>query len=180
LSISTISRRYAKALINLGAEQNMVKRYGDELAEISSVFAAEDFLRLILESPTLSLEKKSAILSELMGLLEISDGMKNFLGHLLLKGRLSHLAGIEGNYRELADELSGILRARITSPTELNKNQQDAVKAGLEKQTGKKIELKVRLDRSLIGGIQAEIGGRVFDGSVKTQLKRIEDTLKKG
>jgi F-type H+-transporting ATPase subunit delta len=72
------------------------------------------------------------------------------------------------------------VRAQITSAVELDQGQCREIQSGLEKQTGKKVELKVQLDPSLIGGIQAEIGGKVFDGSIKTQLKRIEDTLKKG
>ncbi|MDH3960589.1 MAG: F0F1 ATP synthase subunit delta [Desulfuromonadales bacterium] len=50
--------------------------------------------------------------------------------------------------------------------------------SGLEKQTGKQIALTVEVNPDLIGGLQAEIGGRLFDGSVKTQLKRIEESLK--
>ncbi|HEY7745301.1 MAG TPA: ATP synthase F1 subunit delta [Desulfuromonadales bacterium] len=180
MSSSAISRRYAKALVDLGAEQKMVERYGDELARVSSAFAAESALRLILESPTFPAEKKTAILVDLTEKLQLSGGMKSFLGLLLAKDRIQYLAQIEGNYRQLADELSGILRARIISAAELDAGQCATIRASLEKQSGKKVELKVDIEPSLIGGVQVEIGGKVFDGSVKTQLKRIEDTLKKG
>jgi F-type H+-transporting ATPase subunit delta len=158
----------------------MVERYGDELARVSSAFAAESALRLILESPTFPAEKKTAILVDLTEKLQLSGGMKSFLGLLLAKDRIQYLAQIEGNYRQLADELSGILRARIISAAELDAGQCATIRASLEKQSGKKVELKVDIEPSLIGGVQVEIGGKVFDGSVKTQLKRIEDTLKKG
>lgn len=180
MSISAISRRYAKALVDLGAEQKMVERYGDELARFSSLMESEDMLRLILESPTFPMEKKAAILSDLQATLQVSDGMKKFLGLLLEKDRLRFLPQIEGNYRDFADELSGVLRARITSAAALTDSQCKAIGAGLEKQTGKKVQLSVQLDPSLIGGIKAEIGGKEFDGSIRTQLNRIEDTLKKG
>jgi F-type H+-transporting ATPase subunit delta len=180
LSISAISRRYAKALVDLGAEQKMVERYGDELSRISSLMNSEDMLRLILESPTFPMEKKAAILADVQATLKFSDGMKKFLGLLLEKDRLRYLPQIEGNYRDFADELSGILRARITSAAELSDAQCKAIGSSLENQTGKKVRLTVQLDPSLIGGIKAEIGGREFDGSIRTQLNRIEDTLKKG
>jgi len=180
LSSSAISKRYAKALVDLGAEQKMVERYGDELARVSSAFAAESALRLILESPTFPAEKKTAILVDLTEKLQLSGGMKSFLGLLLAKDRIQYLAQIEGNYRQLADELSGILRARIISAAELDAGQCATIRSGLENQSGKKVELKVDIEPSLIGGVQVEIGGKVFDGSIKTQLKRIEDTLKKG
>ncbi len=180
MSISAISRRYAKALVTLGAEQKMVERFGDELAKVSSVLSTEKSLRLIMESPSLPIEKKEAILAKLTGSMELSDGVKNFLGLLLSKDRLKFLPQIEVNYRDFADDLSGVLRARIVSASKLNQAQQKAIGSGLEAKTGKKVFVTVDVDKSLIGGLQAEVGGKVFDGSIKTQLKRIEDTLKKG
>lgn len=180
MSSSAISRRYAKALVNLGTEQKMVERYGDELAKVSSAFAAESALCLILESPTFPAEKKTALIADLTDLLGLSAGMKSFLGLLLAKDRMQYLPQIEGNYRRFADEISGTLRARVISAAELDAGQFAKIRAGLEEQSGKKVELKVDIEPSLIGGVQVEIGGKVFDGSVKTQLKRIEDTLKKG
>ncbi|WP_432822377.1 ATP synthase F1 subunit delta [Trichloromonas sp.] len=158
----------------------MVEAYGQELAGVKSLFASEDFLRLILESPSFPMEKKSAVLTELGDSMSLSDGMKRFLGLLLAKGRLKYLPQIEAQYKGFADELSGVLRAHIVSASKLNQTQKKAIGAGLEEKTGKKIELTVSVDASLIGGLQANVGGKIFDGSIRTQLKRIEDTLKKG
>ncbi len=180
MSTSAIAKRYARALVGIGAEQKMVEQFGEELARVREAFATEEFLRLILESPTFPLAKKSAILADLIDALKISDGMRAFLGLLLEKDRLRFLSQIEQTYRQLADDLAGVQRARVVSATELDDKQRQAIKAGLEKQTGKSIELTVEVDAELIGGIQVEIGGRLFDASLKTQLKRIEDTLKKG
>ena len=58
--------------------------------------------------------------------------------------------------------------------------QEKAISGALEKQTGKKVELALAVDAELLGGLQAEIAGRLFDGSLRSQLKRIEDTLTKG
>jgi len=180
LSSSAIGRRYAKALVDLGAEQQMVERYGEELSWASSLLAREELLRLIMESPTFPMKKKAAILTDLSESLQLGEGLRNFLGLLLEKDRLRYLPQIQMNYREFADERSGVLRTRITSAAELSAGQQKAIGSGLEKMTGRKVVLKVETDSALIGGIKAEIGGKVFDGSIRTQLNRIEDTLKKG
>jgi F-type H+-transporting ATPase subunit delta len=180
LSVSALTKRYAKALVTLGSEQKMVEAYGQELAGVKSLFASEKFLRLILESPSFPMEKKSAILTELGESMSLSDGVKRFLGLLLAKGRLKYLPQIEAQYRDFADELSGVLRAHIISASKLNPNQKKAIGTGLEEKTGKKVELTISVDSSLIGGLQASVGGKIFDGSIRTQLKRIEDTLKKG
>jgi F-type H+-transporting ATPase subunit delta len=180
LSISAISRRYAKALVAIGSDQGKVEEYGAELTRVGSVFAAEQGLRQLMDSPTVSQEKKAAILTDLLKQMQVSTGVGNFLGLLLNKDRLRFLPQIEADYRRFADELSGVLRARITSALELSAAQSDAIKARLEAATNKRVALRVEIDPSLIGGVQAEIGGRVFDGSLKAQLNRIEDTLKKG
>lgn len=180
MSSSAIGIRYAKALLNIASEQKMVEPYADELANVASVLKSEDLLRLLLDSPTFPLEKKTAIMTDLSGLLELSDGMKTFLVLLLEKDRIGYIPQIDLNYRKFADEMSGVVRAKITSASALSEERAEKLKQGLEKQTGKQVVLSVETDKSLIGGLQAEMGGKLFDGSVKTQLKRIEDTLAKG
>lgn len=180
MSNSAISIRYAKALLNIAAEKQLVEQYADELAKVVSVLQGEDVLRLLLDSPTFPLEKKAAILGDLAELLKLSEGMKSFLGLLLEKGRVGYLPQIQVNYRRFADDMSGLVRASLSSASELSSERTDAIKQELEKQTGKQVVLSVEIDESLIGGLQAEMGGKLFDGSVKTQLKRITDTLAKG
>ncbi len=180
MSVSAISRRYAKALVNLAAEQNQVERFGEELAQFGALLAAEDFLRLLLESPTFPMDRKEKILGDLLNSMAPSAVMNNFFRLLLEKDRLHYLPQINSEYRRLADELSGIVRAKVTAAVDLEPNQRQAIRVGLERQTGKKVELTVAVDPELIGGLQAEIHGRLFDGSILTQLNRMEDTLIKG
>lgn len=180
MSNSAISMRYAKALLNIASQQEKVEQYAEELAGVTSALKSEDLLRLLLDSPTFPLEKKTAIMTDIAELLKLSEGMKNFLGLLLEKGRIIYLPQIDVHYRKFADENSGVMRAKLTSASRLTKARTEAIQKGLEKQTGKQVVLSVKTDKSLIGGLQAEMGGKLFDGSVKTQLKRIAETLAKG
>jgi len=180
LSTSAIATRYAKALLGLGTEQQLVEQYSEELCKVSDSFAIEPFLRLILESPTFPLEKKQAILSDLAAALELSAGMRQFLGLLLDKRRIDYLAGIQATYRALADDLAGVVRAQISTAMKPLKKQTDALQQALEKATGKQVALTVEEDKALLGGVQARIAGQIFDGSIRAQLKRMADTLQKG
>ena len=180
MSASALTRRYAKALVELAVAEQAVDRYGEELATVNAILQREVLLRQLLDSPTLAMDKKAPMLTDLVAALGLSAGMGKFLGLVLSKGRIGYLSQIEDTYRRLADELSGVLRARITSAVELDAAQQQAIGASLEKQTGKKVALNVSVDPQLLGGVKAEIGGRLFDGSVRTQLKRIEESLTKG
>ena len=177
---SAISRRYARALVDLAVEQKAVDSYSDELAAVVAAFSQEEMLRLIMESPTYPLEKKQLILADLGKALKLSEGISKFLGLLLEKGRIDQVGVIKEDYRRLADERTGVVRAKIKSAKEMAGKQEKAISSALEKQTGKKVELTVTVDEDLLGGLQAEIAGRLFDGSLRSQLKRIEDTLTKG
>jgi F-type H+-transporting ATPase subunit delta len=106
--------------------------------------------------------------------------MRSFLSLLLAKGRITCLTQISSNYRQLADQLSGVIRAKIRAANVLTKERIEVIRNGLEQQTGKTVVLNVEKDAALIGGLQAEMGGKLFDGSVRTQLKRMADTLAKG
>jgi F-type H+-transporting ATPase subunit delta len=180
VSNSAIAIRYAKALLNIATEQNQVEKYREEISGIATLMKQEDLLRLLLDSPTFTRKKKTAIMNDLATMFKLSDGMCRFLDLLLEKGRIAQIGQIDANYQKFADELSGIVRATIRSANDLSKERTEAIKSGLEKQTGKQVLLSVETDKTLIGGIQAEIDGKLFDGSVKTQLKRMTETLAKG
>ncbi|PLY04637.1 MAG: ATP synthase F1 subunit delta [Desulfuromonas sp.] len=180
MSNNAIAIRYAKALLNIARDEERVEQYAEELAVVAELLKREDLLRLLLDSPTFPLEKKTAIMQDIAAKLELGSGMGKFLDLLLQKGRIIYLPQINANYRKFADELSGVVRARIRAAHDLADERISAIKEGLEKQTGKQVVLSLETDQSLIGGLQAEMGGKLFDGSVKTQLKRIADTLAKG
>jgi F-type H+-transporting ATPase subunit delta len=97
------------------------------------------------------------------------------------KGRFSFLASINDFYQKLADEVKGIARASLVSaganfpPMPLKKFGQS-----LSQKTGKEIILEVEQDPSLIGGIVTRIGDLVLDGSIKTQLLNMRESLKRG
>ncbi|SEA36483.1 ATP synthase F1 subcomplex delta subunit [Desulfuromusa kysingii] len=180
MSNSAIAIRYAKALLNIASEKKQVEQYAEELVEVAAVLKKEDLLRLLLDSPTFPLAKKTAMMNDIVDLLQLSDGMRKFLDLLLEKGRITYLSEIDVNYRRFADDLSGVVRAKIKSANKLTKKRAEEIQKSLQAQTGKQVILSVDTDKSLIGGLQAEMSGKLFDGSVKTQLKRIADTLAKG
>jgi F-type H+-transporting ATPase subunit delta len=180
LITNAIARRYAKALIQLAAEEGAVEKYYDELAGFESVLAAHRELAAILSSPAYAIETKKALLRDAVDMLAIGETIANFLFLLLEKNRLGHLTSVTAGYRGFADGLSGLLRSTVTSALPLEDSQVEEMKAILEKTTGKTVLLEVEYDPSLIGGVVTKIGDTIFDGSIKTQLGRIQDILQKG
>ena len=180
MSNNAISIRYARALLTLAEENRQIDQFGSQLSTMAGLLEREDLLRQLLDSPTFAQQKKKAILHDVAEALDLSELMRSFFGLLLDKRRMSFIKQIDMNYRQFADERSGIVRANIKAASKLTKERIETIRKGLEQQTGKKVMLNVEKDAALIGGLQAEMSGKLFDGSVRTQLKRMADTLAKG
>jgi F-type H+-transporting ATPase subunit delta len=180
LSTNAIARRYAKALVQLGAEEGAVEKFNAELAAFNTTLADNPGLGSILKSPAYDLDAKREILREVIGRLALSGTVANFVQLLLDRARIGFLPQIAESYSAFADELSGVIRPTLASGLPLSEGQVDEIRGALEKSTGKKVLLKVEVDPSLIGGVVTKIGDKLFDGSVRTQLNRIEDILQKG
>ena len=177
---NAIARRYAKALIELATEEQAVEKYHGELTDFETLLAACPEASAVFSSPAFTVGVKKELLKEIVGRLPMSGTVSNFLFVLLQKNRLGQLSQIIAGYRAFADELSGVLRGTVTSALPLEEKQVSELRTSLEKSTGKKVLLQVELDSSLIGGVVTRIGDKIFDGSIRTQLDRIQDILQKG
>ena len=121
---------------------------------------------------------KKRILKDVVSKISISDYMGNFLNILLDKDRFVVLTDIMDAYKGILDEASGRVRANITSATELEEIQLERIAKALSEVVKKEVDVDVTIEPSLIGGVVAEVEGMVYDGSVKTQISRLKQSLK--
>lgn len=177
---NALAKRYAKALVQLGAEGGLLDRFRDELSIIDGIFSSNSELRATFADPALTQDQKKSIMKELIGKTACSELVGNFLLLLVDKNRVAFLGQIVQTYELLADEFSGVIRPVITTAFPLDDSQVDAIQSALEKKTGKKVVPQMVVDKSLLGGVVTQIGDIAYDNSVKTQLKRIKDILQKG
>ncbi len=180
MSVSVISKRYARALVLLGQERGLLDRFREELGRLVKAFAVEKRLALLLQSPSLPAAKKEALLADLVALLELSGEISNFLGLLQSKDRLRYLPQIEGEFGRQADEVSGVQRVQVHTAVALQDGERSALSALLAARSGRQIVLEEHCDPDLIGGLQVELDGQVLDGTVRTQLQRIAKTINRG
>lgn len=176
----TIARRYAKALMNIGLEDGDYDTYGEEIDTFTVLFQREEQLREVLNNPAFSILRRQAIIQEIGKRLRLSSVTTNFLHLLVDKNRMRYLPDISALYRELADEAAGRARVHLITAHKLSKKKLAELIASLQDLVGKQVIMEVETDASLIGGVVARIGGMVYDGSVKTQLERLKETLAKG
>lgn len=176
----TIARRYAKALLIIGKEDGQAEAYGKELDGFAKLMAKEKELEQAICNPLYGASGRKNVLEAVIGKVGISKIVGSFLLLLFDKGRFDVLSDINEFYQKLADELKGVLRASLVSASKLSSETVEKIRTTLSKRTGKDIILQVEQDPSLIGGIVSRIGDLVLDGSIKSQLLNMRESLKRG
>ena len=175
-----IARRYAKALLLIGKEDGQIDTYREELGAFAKLIEQEKSLQQVLVNPLHNAESRKKVLTTVIGQADLSPTMTTFLLFLFDKGRIGFLNNINDFFQKFADELKGVARASLVSATELSSETIEKIRSALSKRTGKDIILEVEQDPGLIGGIVTRIGDLVLDGSVRTQLLNMRESLKKG
>jgi F-type H+-transporting ATPase subunit delta len=104
--------------------------------------------------------------------------MTSFLNLLIEKKRADILPDIANELQVMVDKDQNISHGSIISAVELDQTLLDKIQATLEKLTGNKVILETQVDPSIIGGIIAKVGDLVLDGSIKTQLNGLKESIK--
>jgi F-type H+-transporting ATPase subunit delta len=176
--MGSIARRYARALFSLAVEMDRVEPWSDALQSLKAVVDASPDLRDVLSNPVYSKEHRRAIVEQLAAALRLDAEPANLLFLLGDRGRLGQLASVVDSFRDRADEQLGRLRARVTSAVALDLPTAQAMADRLSQATRAKVLLERSVDPTLLGGVVAQVGNLVYDGSVRTQLEDLRRTLK--
>ncbi|BEQ12981.1 ATP synthase F1 subunit delta [Desulfoferula mesophila] len=175
-----VAKRYARALLELGKEDGNLDQYGKELAEVAELFTASGELEQVLASPAIDFEDRSKLLNTFLDKMGLSPIANNFFRLLMDRGRIDTVRDISRVYTRLLDEEKGITRAEVVAAAPLNEAEVSRIKEVLTTLAGRDVVLEVKEDSSLIGGVRAQIGDLVLDGTVKTQLETLKDSLRRG
>lgn len=175
-----VARRYAKALLLIGKEDGNAEKYREELTIFADLIEREKSLDQALNNPLYDADARRNVLQAILDKLNLSKVTTQFLILLFEKRRISFIGHINEFYGKLVDELRGIGRASLISATELSSEAVEKIRSALSKRTGQDIVLEVEQDPALIGGIVTRIGDLILDGSVKTQLENMRESLKRG
>ena len=174
--MSVAASRYARALLDIlypaKAETGL-----EQLRAFSALLGEQPTARLVLENPTVSTDRRKDLLTKLGDALSLDAALRNFLGLLTERNRLDLIEEIIAAYETFLDEKQGVVRARVSSAIALDSAQQGRVAEKLRALTGKKVRMEVTVDPSLIGGLVAQVGSTIYDGSVRQQLQAFRNSL---
>lgn len=172
-----VDKRYAEALINASVEKNTIDLYQNELMAVSDIFRNENELRFFLLNPKNSVDtKKAAITAIFKG--RIQQELLNMLFLLLDKSRISRLSGITQEFVRMADEKRNILNITIITALPISQVQIGNISENFRKvYNSSSVKAAVEIDPTLIGGVKVAIGDKLYDGSIKGKLSRLQSIL---
>jgi F-type H+-transporting ATPase subunit delta len=175
----SISRRYTKALFQLARDQGQEETVGQELEQFYAAYTGSE-LEAVLTNPAFDLDRRKNILVQVTRSQQLSLLTVHFLSLLLDRDRLAYLSGIVSNYRRMLNEAEGRVDAKVVGASPLEATMLDRLREGLGRISGKEVVLHQETDHSLIGGVLVELQGKIYDGSVRTQLERMKQRIARG
>jgi len=168
------ARRYSQAVFEIALERKELDRWQSDLRKITSLGEDATFIAF-MESPKFHFDDKARLISERLG--DISPLALNLVYLLVARGRLNMVGDIADGFERLLDSYRGIEQAEITTAIPLDDEDKLRLGEHLGAIVSKKVVLKTKVDSSLIGGIIARIGGKLLDGSTRSQLMALKKEL---
>jgi F-type H+-transporting ATPase subunit delta len=177
---SSITRRYAEALISIGVEEEKSGKFEKELQEVNNIIQRSMELKAVLYSSVYTNKSKKLIMKDIIKKIQLSETVDNFLSLLIDKKRIEFLPLIIKRYEEILDSIEGRIRAEVVFSNKMPDSVIKKIKDAFQKSSGKEVIIEIKEDPSIIGGAITKLGNVIYDGSVKTQLENIKRSIIKG
>ena len=175
---TVLAKRYAKALFAVGKEDGAFEQYGQALNSMAELYGAMAEVKDALTNPIYPLEVREKVMEHLVQGMKPAPVMVNFFKLLVQKKRADILPELADEYQALVDADKNLVRGTVVSASALSAELSAKVQATLEKITGKQVVLTTAIDPSILGGMVAKVGDLVLDGSIKSQLAGLQESIK--
>jgi F-type H+-transporting ATPase subunit delta len=176
MSNTMVAKRYASALFQIANEQQILGQVEEDLRVVKEVLEYNPDLKAVLKSSKLTIDKKKEIVKNAFA--SVNVYVLNTVLILIDRHREDQIAEVTDQFLELANEAMGIAEAEVYSARELTDAERDALSATFAAKIGKKsLRIENIVDSNLLGGIRLRIGNRIYDGSLRGKLDRLERNL---
>jgi F-type H+-transporting ATPase subunit delta len=169
---------YAQAIFQIAEAEGALEAVENELYTFAKAVEQQSQLRDALTDPALPADRKKAVLHDILGD-RASRHTVSILGFLVDQGRTRELGGIIAELAKVAAERRSRAVAEVRSAIPLDEEHRRRLTEALERATGKKLELKVLVDPTVVGGLVARVGDQVIDGTVRRRLELARERLRR-
>jgi F-type H+-transporting ATPase subunit delta len=174
----TAATRYARALLDVATKESAdLDTIARELNEFVAFLQQQPALEGLLLNPAIPAPRKRAAMEQITARSGASPIVSKLLVLLADRDRLQLLKDVSVTYGDLLADRQNVVRAEVTSAEPLSADRVQAIETRLATITGKRVAMKTKVDKDIIGGVVARVGSTVYDASIATQLKKIRDRL---
>lgn len=172
-----VASRYAKSLIGLAQEQNLLEEVKKDMEVILNACRSSKEFQIVLKSPIIKGDKKLSIFKEAFGSL-VSNLTVSFVDILTRKGREIYLEGIAAEYIRQYREIKKIVTAKVITAVPLDDTLRAKI-AALVKNSASSVEIEEKVDPSIIGGLIVTVGDRQIDASIAGKINALRKDFSK-
>jgi F-type H+-transporting ATPase subunit delta len=176
--VSGMAGRYATALFELALDERAVDAVRTDLETFEALIAANPDLLRLIRSPVFTGEEQTRALAAVLERAGIGGLAAKFLQLVASNRRLFAVRDMVKAFRALVARHKGEVSAEVTVAEQLHDKHRDALKAALKSVTGKEVDLAVRIDPAIIGGLIVRLGSRMVDSSLRSKLNSIKQAMK--
>lgn len=170
------AQRYARAMYEVAAESNQQDKILEDMRAVHKAFTSDE-IQTFFTSKGMSEDEKSKAMLGTFDKLNWSDIFKSFLGVLAKNNRLGLMSEIAVAYQRVMDEANGVTRGVVNSASPMSPEDRKKLEEKISNVIKKKIILEYKEDKSLIGGLVAQVGSFSFDDTLETQLSLLNQEL---
>jgi F-type H+-transporting ATPase subunit delta len=177
-TVSGVAGRYATALFELARDAKAVDATKADLDKFDALVTESTDLARLVRSPVFSADTQMKALSAILTKAGISGLAAQLLKVLTANRRLFAVRDVTRAFRALVAKFKGEIAADVTVAEKLSDKNLDALKSALKTVTGKDVDLNVKVDPAIIGGLVVKLGSRMVDSSLRTKLNSIKHAMK--
>jgi len=178
-TVSGVAGRYARALFELALDAKSVDAVKADIEKFAAMMAESTDLNRLVRSPVYGAEERSRALAAVLAKAEIGGLAANFLMYVTANRRLFAVGEMIRDFRKLVAKWKGEVTAEVTAAEKLSDAHLEAIKSTLKSITGEKsVDLHVKIDPAIIGGLTVKLGSRMVDSSLRTKLNAIKHAMK--
>lgn len=176
--MAKLTERYANSLLELSEEANNFDADFEHATLMRDILAKDD-MQALLTHPRISNSEKKELLEKAFSE-TVSDHMMGLLYLMIDKNRESIIVPVLTDYIDGVNERLGRVEARVVSAQPLNDTQVESIRQLLTERVNKTVELKIENDPDVIGGFYILVDDHIFDGTVRSKLNDMKESLKRG
>jgi len=175
---ASLAGRYAKALFELARDGRQLDTVGASLDSLRTALAESEDFKALTTSPLVSRGQGEKAVAAAAKALKLDPLTSNFLGVRARNRRLAKLGDTIRAFGLLAAAHRGETSAEIISAHPLEDDQVDALKANLKTRVGRDVNVDLKVDPAILGGLVVKVGSQMIDGSIRTKLNNAAEAMK--